>query len=370
MVLREIEMVDFRNYASQRIELAEGVNVLLGQNGQGKTNAIEAMYVLAMGKSHRTVRDPDLIRRGTSSARVEGVVDRRGRLHQLSLTIGPHGKRALHNAVPVQKMSEFIGCLQAVLFSPEDMQLVHGGPGVRRRFLDMEIGQMQPAYLFHLSRYQRALQQRNALLKQPHVTREDVLAFETQIIDHGAEVVVRRLRFIRHLREIASRVYEIISAGRERFDIGYVWSAGGEAPPPDDKPAVHSAIAAALDARWGADRQLGHTSVGPHRDDLLLYLDGEPAQAFASQGQQRTIALALRLAEIDLLREETGDYPVLLLDDVLSELDDARQRNLVLSMSERVQTVITATSLFGLADRLPQPARLFHVDSGIIQMEG
>jgi DNA replication and repair protein RecF len=347
------------------------VNILIGENAQGKTNALEAIYLLAVGKSHRTHRDTDLIMHGQDRASIWAVVEMGGRDRTLQLDLGAGGKRALVNGVHLSKMTDFLGHFQAVLFAPEDLQLVKGGPGVRRRFVDMELGQTQVKYLYHLSHYTRALQQRNSLLKKGDVDDAYLEVFDEQLIQHGTEVLQRRLRFIDEMRTLADEIYQSIAHHRERFGLAYHTSIPGLDPAVmTDKQVIADRFRAALASRRQADRQLGYTTVGPHRDDIRLFLDDQPVQSFASQGQQRTIALSLRLAEIEFIRREVGEYPVLLLDDVLSELDDTRQRNLVWSMSEKVQTILTTTSLFQLTGRLQETARLFSVCSGIIQSEG
>jgi DNA replication and repair protein RecF len=265
-------------------------------------------------------------------------------------------------------MTDFVGHFQVVLFAPEDLQLVKGGPGGRRRFIDMEIGQTHPKYLYHLANYQKVLQQRNVLLKQGKFDEELIQVLDQQLAEHGAEVLLRRFQFLNQLAPLSAQIYATISDGREHFSFRYQCSI----PTVNDSSVQRRewTVQQFLDAlaqKRSADIHAGHTTVGPHRDDIVFFLNEQPVQSFASQGQQRTIALALRLAEIDLIQQEIGEYPVLLLDDVLSELDDIRQKNLVLNMSEKVQTIVTTTNIFQLRDKLRSDARLFEVRSGIIQ---
>ena len=369
MDIRRVELHDFRNYAKAEIELSPGVNVLVGENGQGKTNALEAMLLIAVGKSHRAHRDRDLIRWEQDRARVSLEASTRYGDRRLTLELGPEGRRAFANGVQVGRMTEFVGQVQVVLFAPEDLDLVKGGPRVRRRFLDTELGQMEPLYLHHLSLYNRALLQRNRWLKaSPLSPDDDVLAtFDGQLAFHGAHVIHRRLRFLARLRAYAARIYSDIASGREEFALAYRSSVSGVAEGMTVEEMADT-MQRALERNRAQDLRVGTTSVGPHRDDILLFLDGREVHTSASQGQQRTIALSLRLAEIDFMHEELGEYPVLLLDDVLSELDDLRQRNLVLGMSRKVQTVITTTSLNRLGQELDD-FRLFRVCSGIIAEE-
>jgi DNA replication and repair protein RecF len=370
MIIKQLTLHNFRNYEEQQVEFDSGVNVFVGENGQGKTNALEAIYLLAVGKSHRTSKDQDLIRHGNDHSVVGAVVTTGQREIKLQVEFGVAGKKAQVNGVLQTKMTQFVGRFQVVLFAPEDLQLVKGGPALRRRFIDMELGQTHARYLHHLSQYQRTLQQRNALLKQPTLDSDYLAAFDEQLIQHGCEVIRRRQRFIAQMREIARDIYREISDEREQFDLRYHSSVAPSLGMDAEEADLASAFRSQLRAKQAADLHLGYTSVGPHRDDLGLFLDDRPVQSFASQGQQRTIALSLRLAEIELIRREVGEYPVLLLDDVLSELDDSRQKNLLLSMSDKVQTIVTTTGLYHLAERLGPRWRLFHVRSGIIQKEG
>jgi len=376
MKMKKLSLVNFRNYERLEIVFDDGVNVFIGENAQGKTNALEAIYVLAMGKSHRTSKDQDCVNNGSEYATISGRVQVHGRETALRIDLTQKGKRAFVNGVSQSKMTEYIGHFQVVLFAPEDLQLIKGSPSQRRRFIDMELGQTYPKYLFHLSSYNRVLQQRNTLLKQTRVDWDYVGVFDAQLAEHGAEVIVRRIQFVHEMNKHAKIIYRDISNGREELDIDYSASLSiphqnstqdyEESLSKEFKEQLTGRFKDALVQRQLADHQVGHTTVGPHRDDLNFRLNGNSVQSFASQGQQRTIALSLRLAEIDFIYHEVGDYPVLLLDDVLSELDDHRQRNLVISMSEKVQTIITTTSLAPFHGMLEGKMHLFNVHSGIM----
>jgi DNA replication and repair protein RecF len=372
MYIKSLHVERFRNYEQEDISLVEGVNVFVGENAQGKTNALESIYMLAMGKSHRTNKDSDCIKWGAESANIDSTVVVKNRERRLSIDLRVGSKKAQVNGVSQAKMTDFVGHFQVVLFAPEDLQLVKGAPGARRRFIDMELGQTQPKYLYHLSQYHRTLQQRNSLLKSGNVDMVYLESFDAQLVEHGAQVLHRRFRFLQRMRELSQDIYRSISDNREQLTIQYACSISSlkDGPTTVALQEIGEAFEKALEAKRTSDQFAGHTTVGPHRDDLVFNLDGQSVHAYASQGQQRTIALSLRLAEIDFIHQEIGEYPVLLLDDVLSELDDLRQKNLVLAMSEKVQTIITTASLFQLNDKLRNAARLFHVRSGIIQNEG
>lgn len=365
MNLTDLTMNQFRNYTRQHIVLSPDVNVFCGENGQGKTNALEAISLLAVGKSHRTAKDKDLIHWDSEKASVEGVVALTRGTRQLKLEFAQAGRKAYINRVQQTKMTDFIGHFQVVLFAPEDLQLVKGGPRERRRFIDVELGQTQPMYLHYLANYNRVLQHRNKLLKSGVIDDTYLSSFDEQLVEYGSQVIHRRLLFLEKLNPVAAAVYAEIAQGRESFQFQYVSTLSKNCFDPDLE-VIHTLFERSLKDKRQTDARMGYTTVGPHRDDLQLFLDGQDVQSFASQGQQRTIALSLRLAEINFIYDEIGDYPVLLLDDVLSELDDTRQRNLVLSMSQKVQTVITTTTLFHLEKELSSSARLFDVSSGII----
>lgn len=368
MKIQRLTLDNFRNYETGDIALADEVNVFIGENAQGKTNALEAIYFLAMGKSHRTGKDSECIRSTASRASVRGEITVKEHPHSLQIDITANGKRASVNGVSQPKMTDFLGHFQVVLFAPEDLQLVKGSPGVRRRFIDMELGQTHPKYLYHLTQYNRVLQQRNTLLKQAKVDWDYIGVFDEQLAEHGAEVTLRRHRFIKEMKKYASNIHEHIARGRETLCIAYQPSIRLESDfTLETVNSLTSQYLRLLQTKRQQDFQTGYTSVGPHRDDMVFYIDDQSVQSFASQGQQRTVALAIRLAEIEFIHEEVGDYPVLLLDDVLSELDDHRQTNLIISMHDRVQTVITTTSLAPFHGMLEGQMRLFHVHSGIIK---
>ncbi|MGV3488548.1 MAG: DNA replication/repair protein RecF [Tuberibacillus sp.] len=369
MFLEFMEVKQFRNYPQLTINLHPSVNVFIGENAQGKTNLLEAIYVLAMAKSHRTPHDKDLIQWGESYAKIEGRVNKKNGSIPLELTVSKKGKKARANHLEKRRLSEYIGLCNVVMFAPEDLQLVKGSPGLRRRFLDIEIGQIQPIYLHSLSQYQKVLQQRNALLKQSNRFSSSVLTMldilTDQLVELSAELIYRRYRFINLLRVWADQIHHSITNGREHLFIQYRSSASNVS---DDMDL--SRIKEVLSAEFAQvkDKELerGLTLIGPHRDDLEFYVNDKNVQTFGSQGQQRTTALALKLAEIELIANEVGEYPLLLLDDVLSELDDLRQTHLLSTFKERVQTIVTTTSVSGIDHEMLKDARSFFVKEGTI----
>ncbi|MDI3256705.1 MAG: DNA replication/repair protein RecF [Kyrpidia sp.] len=363
MLLESLHLRHFRNYTSLDLDTDAPINVFVGENAQGKTNLLEAVDILALTKSHRTHRTAECIQWGRDFATVAGRVRRRQGTVSLSVTLTAAGKQAAAGGIERTRISDYLGHLNVVLFAPEDLQLVKGSPQLRRRFLDMEIGQISPVYLRDLQQYLRALAQRNRTLKAARTERrirwEEMLdIWDDQLAEFGSRVMIRRARFIRTLERHAQVIHCQISGGRETLRLGYRSLPASWTP-----ENVRDMYLGELKVRRSGDLQRGSTSLGPHRDDLQILLDERDAAAFASQGQQRTAALSVKLAEIELIREEVGEYPVLLLDDVLSELDEARQVHLVSAMGAKVQTFLTATHLQSLTS-LRSDLRVFAIEAG------
>jgi DNA replication and repair protein RecF len=369
MYIEELALKDYRNYEKLSVEFENKVNVILGENAQGKTNVMESIYVLAMAKSHRTSNDKDLIRWDQEYAKIEGRVQKHHSSLPLQLVISKKGKKAKCNHIEQQKLSQYVGNMNVVMFAPEDLNLVKGSPQVRRRFIDMEIGQVSPIYLHDMSQYQKILQQRNHFLKMMQIkkqTDQTMLEILTeQFIDMAAKIVMKRFEFLRLLQEWAKPIHNGISRGLEALEISY-------------KPSVDvlegqdlSKMKACFEEKFSKVRmreiERGTTLFGPHRDDLLFFVNGRDVQTFGSQGQQRTTALSVKLAEIELIHSEIHEYPILLLDDVLSELDDYRQSHLLNTIQGRVQTFVTTTSVDGIHHQTLREASTYEVESGVIK---
>jgi len=369
MWLRALELRNFRNYEHlQLYDLSPRVNIFVGQNAQGKTNVIESVLMLAVGKSHRASRDAELIAFEQDNALLQGMVQRSDRTYKLDLQLLGKGKKSRVNGVEKRKMSDFVGHLNVVMFAPEDLQLIKGGPAQRRRFLDLEIGQVSPQYLYNLSQYQKVLVQRNTMLKdiaKKQASEELLSIWEEQLAVYGVKVIRKRLEFVDKLERFARDIHSRISGGREELGFAYdaTFTCG------ENDAEAEERFFQELQKRRKQDILRGTTSIGPHRDDLLVRINGRDVDTFGSQGQQRTASLSMKLAEIELIRAEVGEYPVLLLDDVLSELDRSRQLHLVESMGERVQTFITTTTTYGLEHFMQEQAHVYHVEQGAITKE-
>ncbi|GGH80274.1 DNA replication and repair protein RecF [Pullulanibacillus pueri] len=372
MYLETIQVEHFRNYERSSIDLSQSINVFIGENAQGKTNLLEAIYVLAMAKSHRTPHVKELIQWGQEYAKIDGRVKKNSGTIPLELTIYNKGRKAKANHIERKKLSQYVGLCNVVLFAPEDLRLVKDSPSHRRRFVDMEIGQIQPLYLHRLSEFQKVLQQRNALLKDlsrqtnPSTTMLEVLT--EQMIELVADITHRRFYFIKLLREWAQPIHKSISHGCENLDIHYL-SSTVDVSEEMDLSRLKKVYEKAFDQNQKREIDRGNTLIGPHRDDLKFIVNDKNIQTFGSQGQQRTTALSLKLAEIELIYNEVGEYPILLLDDVLSELDDRRQTHLLSTFKERVQTIVTTTNTDAIDHEMMQQARSFEVSQGDIIRE-
>lgn len=371
MILDDFHLHNFRNYADSRVRFSPGVNILIGHNAQGKTNMLEAIYVLALTKSYRTSNDHDLIRWGQATGRIAGTVTKRVGKVPLSLAFTSKGKRAKVNHLEQERLSSYVGQLNVVLFAPEDLNLVKGAPSLRRRFMDQEFGQMSNRYLANAGRYRRYLRQRNRYLKQlKYGTQHDLVLLEVlsdQLAASGAEVMVARRQLLDRLLVWAQELHHQIAANEAQLTFEY------SSTPHVDNDATVKEVYAQLRHIYSDNQQReidhGTTLAGPHRDDLKFLIDGKNVQTFGSQGQQRTTALAVKLAEIDLMKEITGEYPLLLLDDVLSELDASRQTHLLAAIQDKVQIFLTTTSLSDITQRLINPPTVFEIDHGTLAKE-
>jgi DNA replication and repair protein RecF len=366
MYIENIKLKNFRNYEDLDVHFENKVNVILGENAQGKTNVMESIFVLAMAKSHRTSNDKDLIRWDEEYAKIEGRVRKRNTSIPLELVISKKGKKAKSNHIEQQKLSQYVGNMNVVMFAPEDLHLVKGSPQVRRRFIDMEIGQVSPVYLHDMSQYQKILLQRNHYLKllqtrkQTDTAMLDVLT--EQFVQYAAKIIEKRYQFLSLLQEWAEPIHSGISRNLEVLKIQYKPSL--DVSESMDLTKIIKEFQEKFAKIRTREIERGVTLIGPHRDDLIFFVNGRDVQTFGSQGQQRTTALSLKLAEIELIQAEIGEYPILLLDDVLSELDDYRQSHLLNTIQGKVQTFVTTTSVEGIDHQTLRDASTFFVTQG------
>ena len=371
MILSELHLHNFRNYEDLTVHFAPGVNVLIGHNAQGKTNMLEAIYALSLTRSHRTHNNRELINWQHKSATISGIVQKTSGRVPLELEFTSKGKRAKVNHLEQARLSTYVGQLNAILFAPEDLSLVKGAPALRRHFMDMEFSQMSSKYLYNAGQYRTLLRQRNKYLKQLKYGQQHdrVLlgVLSDQLAAYGAEVIIARHNFLQHLEKWASQLHKEISLNAEQLRLDYATQLKL-----NDETTVEQAYQELLElyqshADWEIEK--GTTMYGPQRDDIHFMVNGKNVQSFGSQGQQRTTALSVKLAEIDLMKEQTGEYPLLLLDDVLSELDTIRQTHLLTAFQDKVQTFLTTTSLNDVARQLIHQPKIFEIEHGTLSKE-
>lgn len=355
MIIRSIELKNFRNYEELQLQLDHGTNILFGDNAQGKTNILESAYVSGTTKSHKGSRDKEMIRFGESESHIRTIVEKNGMEYQIDMHLKKNRSKGIAiNRIPIKKASELFGILNIVFFSPEDLNIIKNGPSDRRRFLDSEICQLDKIYLSDLTKYNKILNQRNKLLKDItfHPDLEATLpVWDMQLVSYGRRIIKRRKQFVEELNEIIFDIHKRISGDREELLLQY-------------EPSIDEAFFEdELDRAKDKDRRYCQTSVGPHRDDISFFIRDIDIRRFGSQGQQRTCALSLKLAEIELVKRSIHDTPVLLLDDVLSELDSNRQ-NYLLNSIHNIQTVITCTGLDEFVKNRFRIDRVFQVING------
>ena len=370
MNIERLQLTNYRNYESLALEFSPKINVFIGENAQGKTNVMESIYVLAMAKSHRTSNDKELIRWEQDYGKIEGVVQKRYGSVPIELTVSKKGKKGKINHLEQSRLSEYIGQMNVVMFAPEDLNVVKGSPQIRRRFIDMEIGQISPVYLHDLLTFQKILKQRNHLLKanQGRASLANDVMFDVyteQYIQAAVKIIRKRYEFMELLQDWAEPIHAGISQGKEKLVIKYRAVSGMETEWSAEEMTAH--LEKKLAEAKQREIERGVTLVGPHRDDLQFLVNDYDVQVYGSQGQQRTTALSLKLAEIELIKQETKEAPILLLDDVLSELDDYRQSHLLNTIQGEVQTFVTTTSVDGIHHETIKNAEMFHVKQGTIE---
>ena len=357
MIVTKIELSNFRNYDSLSLELDDKTNILYGKNAQGKTNVLEAIYLCSTTKSHRSSKDAELIKFENNEGHIKLFINKKGREYRIDIHLRKNKSKGIAiNGIPIKKASELFGIFNVIFFSPEDLDIIKNGPAERRRFVDMELCQLDKVYLHHLVNYNRIVVQRNKLLKDLSFRPElkDTLdIWDIQMAEYGKKIIESRNAFIESLGEIIRGIHEKLSGGKEELTLSYEKHVGAE--------ELYDAITRSRDR----DIRMKTSNVGPHRDDLMFAIGGVDIRKFGSQGQQRTAALSLKLAEIELVKQVIHDTPVLLLDDVLSELDHNRQNYLLDSIHD-IQTMITCTGLDEFVNHRFSINRVFRVVEGAV----
>ncbi|MDE6829683.1 MAG: DNA replication/repair protein RecF [Lachnospiraceae bacterium] len=360
MKIKSLKLKNYRNYDLLKLDFDDAANIFYGDNAQGKTNILEAVYLSGTTKSHRGTKDRDLIQFGNEESHIEAVVEKKGIEYQLDMHLKKNSPKGIAvNKIPLRKASELFGIINFVFFSPEDLNIIKDGPSERRRFIDMELSQLDRVYLSDLYNYNRIVNQRNHLLKDIGNSGKiaDTLdIWDLQLVQYGNKIIERRKEFIKQVNEIISFIHKKLTGSREDIQVIYEPSNGS------------LALEQALIKNRDRDLRIKSTSVGPHRDDICLLAGDLDIRRFGSQGQQRTAALSLKLSEIELVKQAINDTPVLLLDDVLSELDKHRQNYLLDSIND-IQTLITCTGVEDFVNHRFSINKVFHVQGGQVMDE-
>ena len=355
MIIKSLELQDYRNYEYLELSFDKGTNILYGDNAQGKTNILEAIFLSATTKSHKGTKDKDIINFNKEEAHIRTYLEKEGIETRVDMHLRKNKSKGIAiDGQKLKKAADLLGLCNVVFFSPEDLSIIKDGPSERRRFVDMELCQLDSFYLYNLNNYNKIVNQRNVLLKdlffQPEL-RETLHIWDSQLVSFGSKIIERRKVFAEQLNDIIYDIHYKLSGGREEIKVIY-------------EPDVEiEGFEKSLRYSQDKDIKLKQTTVGPHRDDFSFYVGGIDIRKFGSQGQQRTAALSLKLSEIELVKRITKDTPILLLDDVLSELDNNRQNYLLNSIGD-IQTIITCTGVEEFVNNRFEINKVFKVSGG------
>ena len=360
MILKSLELANFRNYEELNISFDKGTNILYGDNAQGKTNILEAIYVSATTKSHKGSKDKEIINFNKEEAHIRTYLEKENIETRVDMHLRKNKSKGIAiDGQKIKKAADLMGLLNVVFFSPEDLSIIKDGPAERRRFADMELCQLDSFYLYNLNHYNKIIGQRNKLLKdmyfQPEL-KETLNIWDSQLVSFGSKIIERREQFVKQLGEIIFDIHKKLSGGKEELVIAY-------------EPDVSiEDFEKQMKYNQDKDIRLKQTTTGPHRDDFSFVVNGVDIRKYGSQGQQRTAALSLKLSEIELVKKISKDTPVLLLDDVLSELDSNRQ-NYLLNSIGNIQTIITCTGLDEFINNRFEINKIFKVTNGTVNCE-
>lgn len=350
MYIEKIYLNNFRNYKEQTILLKEGINLFYGKNAQGKTNIIESVFLCSMGKSFRTRKEKELIHFEEKKAKIEIDFHKKDREGNIQYVIGENKKICI-NQIPIQKMSEILGNMNIVLFSPEDINIIKEGPSYRRKFLNMLISQLRPQYVYYFNLYLKTLEQRNSYLKSENINDQLLSIYDEKLAEYGFTIYQYREEYINKIKEKIEKIHQTVTKEKETLKIKYISDC-------EEKEKYLNN----LKKNRKLDIERGHTSLGIHRDDLYFFINGKKVDIYGSQGQQRTSILSLKLAELEIVKEEIGESPILLLDDFMSELDSER-RKLFLENIKNTQIIITCTEKIEIEK---MKLNTYHVENGAV----
>lgn len=365
MHIQQIHLKNYRNYIEQKVKFHDKVNIIIGDNAQGKTNLLEAVYMTSFAKSFRTNRDYDMIHFDEESAKIEALVKKNNTDISIKIILNKKVKKIIKlNDIKLKKNIEILNHVYTVIFSPEDLRIVKDGPEKRRNFINRELCQIKPIYYHNLYKYSKILIHRNAYLKNYKFEKNEQMLsiWNQETVHYGLKLIQERKYFIEKLNRISSHIHSNITDGKEKLELSYECNISIT----EDEKINNQNYEKALKDTEEKDFMRGNTSIGPHKDDIKIIINGQDGRYFGSQGQQRTASLSLKLAEIQLIQEETGEIPILLLDDVLSELDENRQKFLI-NYLKNMQVFITTTEISEfLKNNLPEN-HIYRVDNGSVK---
>lgn len=369
MVLEKINIFQFRNYNTLELTLSPGINIIYGKNAQGKTNLLESIYVLALTKSHRSFIDNNLIKVGEPGAKIKGTLLENNIPIEMEIILNQKQKKLKIDQTEIKKISDYISKMNIIIFYPEDLDLIKGSPSIRRRFLNLEISQINSNYLNLYNEYTKILKMRNDYLKKVNkgisIDHSYFEILNKYFVEKAVLIYQYRNKFINQLNEKCSYVFKDLS-GINGFHLLYKTSIEIS----ENSNDIVNKILEKMDRLQNAEMKLGSTLIGPHRDDIEFYIEDKNIKNYGSQGQQRMAVLALKLSEIELFKEKTGNIPILLLDDVFSELDENKKNNLLSYIKNEIQTIITTTDLNSIDKSILKKSKLIEIDDGkIIKMQ-
>lgn len=355
MFIREVEFSNFRNLVDDKISFNEYVNIFIGKNGQGKTNLLESLYLISLTKSFKTNKLNNLIAFEKDYFNIRSVFDKSNYSYDMNFSYINNKKNILINNNSITKFKDVIGLLNVILFVPEDMMLLKRNPSNRRRLIDIELSKVYPNYLISLSSYMKVLKQRNSLLKENNFDKNLITVYNLQLVKYGEIIYKYRLDFFNEIGILINDIYKEISNSEDIITIDYLSNVYKKGSYIEN-----------IERNFERDMMFKQTHIGIHRDDFMILINNKDAAHFSSQGEQRSIILSLKLSLIKYVKNKTGEYPILLLDDVMSELDEFRQYNLLKILNNKVQTFITTTSLNNLNSEFMINKKIFNIDEGKI----
>lgn len=356
MYIKNIKLNNFRNYTNQEIELNEGINLFYGDNAQGKTNILEAIFISSIGKSFRAKKEKELIKTDEKTAMIEMEFEKSDRNGKIKIEIAEK-KNIFINGIKQNKLSDILGNINIVMFSPDDIEILKSGPSKRRRFLNILISQLRPQYVYSLNMYLKALEQRNNYLRQiktENKKKELLEIWDEKLAEYAEMVYKYRNEFIEKIKSKINSIHKVITDNKEEIKIKYITDC-----------ELKEKYLQELKKNWNLDIERGYTTKGIHRDDFYVYINGKQVNIYGSQGQNRTVILSLKLSELEIVHEEIGEYPILLLDDFMSELDEKRRQNFLKEISN-TQILITATEKFTIFNKM---CKTYAVINGNVEKE-